>query len=84
MKPMKRMLAAAISGILAAGMLSALPAEAAREQLGTYNRLGNSGLYLSNSDAIKVDTVDYGGVHFSVQLPAQQEADFRQTVWEQL
>ena len=62
MNTIRKTFAAVISGILAAGMLSALSAEAVRDQLGTYNRFGDSGIYVSSSDAIQVDAVDHGGV----------------------
>ena len=84
MKMMKRILAAVAGGIMAAGMLSAMPAEALREQLGTYRRVGDSKLYMSDSGAIWVEGTDCAGVQFSVQLPAQLEAAFRSEVLEQL
>ena len=84
MKMMKRILAAVTGGIMAAGMLSAMPAEALREQLGTYRRVGDSKLYMSDSGAIWVEGTDCAGVQFSVQLPAQLEAAFRSEVLEQL
>ncbi|MBP0971222.1 MAG: hypothetical protein J5753_04205 [Oscillospiraceae bacterium] len=84
MKMMKKILAAVTGGIMAAGMLSALPAEALRDQLGTYRRVGDSQLYMSDSGAIRVDAADCAGVQFSVQLPAQLEAAFRSEVREQL
>ncbi|MBR5722685.1 MAG: hypothetical protein IKX57_03580, partial [Oscillospiraceae bacterium] len=84
MKMMKRILAAVTGGIMAAGMLSALPAEALRDQLGTYRRVGDDGLYLSDSHAIQVDSADCAGVQFSIQLLAQHEELFRNEVWKQL
>ena len=82
MKMMKKLRAAVTGGVLAAGMLSALPAEALRDQLGTYRRVGDNGLYMSDSGALQVDSANRAGVQFSVQLPAQHEEIFRDEVWE--
>ena len=79
-----KLLAAAISGILAAGMLSALPAAAYRPQLGEYRRVGESGLYISDSGAIQVDSEDTSGILLTVQLPQEQEPAFRSALREKI
>ena len=73
MKTIRKTIAAALGGIIAAGMLSAMPAEAVREQLGTYRRVGDRGLYLSDSGAIQVDSENSSGVLFRIRLSEEEE-----------
>ncbi|MBP0966006.1 MAG: dockerin type I repeat-containing protein [Oscillospiraceae bacterium] len=84
MKTVQKILAAALGGIMTAGMLSALPASAYRRQLGTYRRVGDNGLYLSDSGAIQVDSEDTSGLQFSIRLPAAEEPDFRAHIAQKL
>lgn len=65
-----RKLFAALTGILtAAGMLAAVPAAAVRSQLGTFTRIGESSLYLSDIGAIWVESRDTAGAVFAVKVP---------------
>ena len=68
MKRIRRVLAALISGIMTAGMLSTLPAAAARSQLGEFTRVNESNLYLSERAAIWVESSDTAGVVFAVKV----------------
>lgn len=84
MKTIRKAIAAALGGIIAAGMFSALPAEAVREQLGTYRRVGNSGLYLSDNGAIQVDSENSSGVQFTIRLSEAEEPDFRYNIAQKI
>lgn len=84
MKTIRKTIAAALGGIIAAGMLSAMPAEAVREQLGTYRRVGDRGLYLSDSGAIQVDSENSSGVLFRIRLSEEEEPEFRNHIEQKI
>ena len=68
MKTIRKMIAASVGILTAAGMLTAVPAAAVRSQLGEYTRIGESSLYLSERGAIWVESRDTAGVIFAVKV----------------